>query len=185
MKKAVIGKDAVMKAVIEAATDLFSEKAPSRVSIREIASKAGVNHGLIHRHFGSKQNLIAAVVSNIDKQIRLETSSGNSFSDSFKLASKAAIRDPRVWRIPARLIMDGEGALLHQNQNSYLKDLRNAAAKKLDDNGFKGLTADESVIFLIALGFGLEMFGDYISESMEIEKPDGDELLRRIVEILP
>lgn len=61
MQKEVTGKKAVMAALIEAAADLFAEKPPGRVSIREIAEHAGVNHGLIHRHFGSKHGLIKSV----------------------------------------------------------------------------------------------------------------------------
>lgn len=39
---------------------LISEKGPDGFSVREVAKAAGVNHGLVHRHFGSKSNLVAA-----------------------------------------------------------------------------------------------------------------------------
>ena len=174
-----------MDAVISAATRLFSEKSPSRVSIRDIAAAAGVNHGLIHRHFGSKSNLISAVIANIDNEIRQESMKGESFTDSFRLASLTAFRDPSVWRVPARLIMDGERALLNDNSSSYLKELRAAARKQFRDTGFNGLSADESIFMLFALSLGLEMFGDYISEAMDIEKPDNEVLLQKILNILP
>jgi len=53
-----------MRAVVEAPTDLIPDKPPSRVSTRAIADKATINHGLIHRHFGSKKNLILHVIDN-------------------------------------------------------------------------------------------------------------------------
>jgi AcrR family transcriptional regulator len=60
-----IGKDEVIAAVLQAAGDLFAEKGPAATSIREVAARAGVNHGLLHRHFGSKRQLLAATLQNL------------------------------------------------------------------------------------------------------------------------
>src|ERR1700744_5973212 len=57
-----IGKDEVSAAVLQAASELFAEKGPAATSIREVAARAGVNHGLLHRHFGSKRQLLAATL---------------------------------------------------------------------------------------------------------------------------
>jgi len=51
-----------MAAVLAAAAELFAEHSPSQVSIREIADRAGVKHSLVHRHFGTKAELHAAVI---------------------------------------------------------------------------------------------------------------------------
>ncbi|MBT3311777.1 MAG: helix-turn-helix transcriptional regulator [Desulfobacterales bacterium] len=51
------GRDEVETALIEAAADLFSKHGINAVSVRDVASHAGVNHGLIHVYFGSKDNL--------------------------------------------------------------------------------------------------------------------------------
>lgn len=53
------------KRLVDAATRLFRERPPKAVSVREIAAEAGVNHGLVHRHFGGKDGLIRAVLSRI------------------------------------------------------------------------------------------------------------------------
>jgi TetR/AcrR family transcriptional regulator, repressor for neighboring sulfatase len=60
-----IGKDEVIAAVLQAAGELFAEKGPAATSIREVAARAGVNHGLLHRHFGSKRQLLAATLQNL------------------------------------------------------------------------------------------------------------------------
>jgi AcrR family transcriptional regulator len=60
-----IGKDRVSAAVLEAASELFAEKGPAATSIREVAARAGVNHGLLHRHFGSKSQLLAATLQQL------------------------------------------------------------------------------------------------------------------------
>ncbi len=60
-----MGKDEVVAAVLEAASELFAEKGPAATSIREVAARAGVNHGLLHRHFGSKRQLLAATLQHL------------------------------------------------------------------------------------------------------------------------
>ena len=56
------GRDEVVAAVIQAATTLFAERGPAAVSLRDVARAADVNLGLIHRHIGSKQDLLTAVL---------------------------------------------------------------------------------------------------------------------------
>ena len=51
-----------MKVVLEAAAELFAERSPRLVSIREIAERANVKHSLIHRHFGTKAQLLDEVI---------------------------------------------------------------------------------------------------------------------------
>jgi len=52
----------VVAAVVEAAAQLFAEHGPAGVSLRDVARAADVNLGLIHRHIGSKEDLLAAVL---------------------------------------------------------------------------------------------------------------------------
>lgn len=56
------GRAEVVAAVVEAATELFAQRGPAAVSLREVAAAANVNLGLIHRHIGSKTDLLAAVL---------------------------------------------------------------------------------------------------------------------------
>jgi TetR/AcrR family transcriptional regulator, repressor for neighboring sulfatase len=60
-----LGKEEVVAAVLVAAGELFAEKGPAATSIREVAARAGVNHGLLHRHFGSKRRLLAATLQHL------------------------------------------------------------------------------------------------------------------------
>ncbi len=49
-------------AILDAAEELFSRRDPNRVTIREIAEKAGVTHPLVHQYVGSKQDILDAVI---------------------------------------------------------------------------------------------------------------------------
>lgn len=49
-------------AILEAAREVFTERGYTGGSIREIAKRAGVTHGLVIRHFGSKEQLLIAAL---------------------------------------------------------------------------------------------------------------------------
>lgn len=50
------------EALLTAAVALFAERGPAATSVRDIAARAGANQGLIYRHFGSKDALLAAAI---------------------------------------------------------------------------------------------------------------------------
>lgn len=54
------GAERARSALVEAATQLLPDRAPSTISGRELATVAGVNYGLIHHYFGSKDDVFAA-----------------------------------------------------------------------------------------------------------------------------
>lgn len=51
-----------------AAGDLFTSRGVASVSVREIADRAGVNHGLVHHYFRSKQGLVDATLEDLATQ---------------------------------------------------------------------------------------------------------------------
>jgi AcrR family transcriptional regulator len=64
--------------LIEAATQLFDRRNPGSVSVREIAKLAGVNHGLVHHYFGSKQALVQAVLDDLSAKARSSLAAGTA-----------------------------------------------------------------------------------------------------------
>lgn len=50
------------RAILDAAARAFAERGYARATLRDIATRAGVTHGLVLRHFGSKENLFLAAV---------------------------------------------------------------------------------------------------------------------------
>src|SRR5260370_22441474 len=64
-RKMPTGREAVAAAILEAASDLFAERGPAATSIRDIAARSKVNHGLVFRHFGAKEQLVGAVLDHL------------------------------------------------------------------------------------------------------------------------
>ncbi len=54
--------------IFDAATELFLEKGVDRTSVRDIASKAGINLALMNYYFRSKENLFDAIFANLVKK---------------------------------------------------------------------------------------------------------------------
>jgi TetR/AcrR family transcriptional regulator, repressor for neighboring sulfatase len=95
-----MGRDEVVAAILEAAADLFAERGPAATSIREVAKRAGVNHGLIHRHFGSKEQLVGAVLDYLGQHLAELLA-----SDTARTRLDAAI--DRQSKVVARTTLDG------------------------------------------------------------------------------
>ena len=55
--------------VIEAATEIFTTKGFGSARMQEIADHAGINKGLIHYYFKSKENLFHEVIKNVANKI--------------------------------------------------------------------------------------------------------------------
>src|ERR1700759_2926864 len=68
-RSAPVGRDEVVAAVLAHAADLFAERGPAATSIRDVATRSGVNHGLIFRHLGTKDQLVGAVLDDLAQQM--------------------------------------------------------------------------------------------------------------------
>lgn len=49
-------------AILLAARELFAERGVNAVRVRDIASQAGVTHALVHRYFGSKEDIVGEIL---------------------------------------------------------------------------------------------------------------------------
>lgn len=78
-------------ALLRAAAEIMAERSPSEVTLREIAARAGVNYGLIHRHYGTKDQLLVAIFQQFTdygaEQIRASGSIHDAIERTFTLDS--------------------------------------------------------------------------------------------------
>lgn len=56
-------------ALIRAATDLLEEGGPAAVTLRSVAQRVGVSHNAPYRHFEDKKALLAAVATELFRQL--------------------------------------------------------------------------------------------------------------------
>lgn len=102
------GKAAVREALVEAAADLLAERGD--VSVRTIAAKAGVNHGLVHHYFDGKDGLRRAVLDHLVAQqaTRLADVDLDDPRALLRAAMRIARDDRRFFKILARAMLDGD-----------------------------------------------------------------------------
>src|SRR6185437_635169 len=98
--KTPTGREEVAAAILEAATDLFAERGPEATSIRDIAARSNVNHGLVFWHFGTKDQLIGAVLDNLGMTTTEMRRSGAPEADQQHSMD-------RHLRVLARALLDG------------------------------------------------------------------------------
>src|ERR1700755_3448800 len=90
-------------AILRAATDLFAERGPAATSIRDIAARSKVNHRLVFRHFGTKEQLVGAVLDHL----------GANLTGLLRSQAPADVLEPaldRQMRVMARTLLGGDPA---------------------------------------------------------------------------
>jgi AcrR family transcriptional regulator len=90
--------------LLASAVELIAARGPAAVSIRDVANHAGLNHGLLHRHFGSKDALIAEA---LDVGIG-SLLPGALDPDGFDIDEVVEVlhHDPAPARLIARVVVD-------------------------------------------------------------------------------
>src|SRR5207302_83583 len=102
------GRAEIIDAVVEVATELFANRGPSAVSLRDVAGAAGVTLSQIYRHIGNKEALLGAVLA-ADVAVRAEPApmTGDIDLADF-LRALFRLDDPQIrTRLQARIILDG------------------------------------------------------------------------------
>ena len=98
-----------MAAVQRAAVELLAEHGPREVTVRRVADLAGVNHALIHRHYGTKDALVRAVVTE-QSQALARTAAALPRTDAAGLL-RLLEEHGAYWRILARIVLDDPAVL--------------------------------------------------------------------------
>ena len=175
-RPAIRGRDDVKAALRRSAAQLFASKGPDGVSLREIAQAAGVNHGLIHRHFGSKEALRQEAMEMMAEEIREELVRGDgSVGDLVDLFENVAQRES-YWRSLARALLDGERP---EDIQRYFPVIEQLVAKLPPDGPDAPARLDLAQIIAMALGW--LVFEPYIVRAMSLRADSPAELRARMI----
>ncbi|TRW81803.1 TetR/AcrR family transcriptional regulator [Mycolicibacterium sp. 018/SC-01/001] len=171
--------------VLSHAADLFAERGPAATSLRDIAERSKVNAGLIFRHIGNKESVVAAVLDHLAEELEAARSTAEAPDDVEALAH-------RNWVVIARALLDGYDVGRLQQRFPNVEHLVSVARERLgDDHAARVATADA-----LALQLGWRLFGPFLraatglEDSMPVSRdagvladhvadPRGDQRLRR------
>ncbi len=176
------GKAEVKDAILDSAAKLFARRGVAAVSVRDIAAEAGVNHGLIHRHFGSKENLRLEVQNRLMEKINESIGEYGSYREAVAKGVRAMEENEEFWKVLARTFLDGP---LEGDVQSSFPFMRNMIGL-LSGEQKKGRVRDSIdpgilVAGGIALVFGLFVFEDYIIPATGLKDEQPDEIRNKII----
>jgi AcrR family transcriptional regulator len=158
------GKEAVKAALIDSAAELFSTRGPSAVGVREIAQRAGVNHGLVHRHFGSKEALLRAVMTKLSQEVSASLGPprpDERLSELLIPVFEQAQGTHQHWRILAMALLEGRKP--EDIQAGFPVFERILAASQRAEP--EGMTAESFTSILIAMGLGMLVFAPWLQSA--------------------
>ena len=182
------GRAEVERALVAAAATLFGARGPAAVSVRDIATEAGVNHGLVHRYFGSKDGLLGAVLDTLAADVAAHLARGGAATTP-GAAGAAGVVDTdgtdgtdgtgatvdvvdRYWRVLARAILDGKQVATLQHEFPTVGLLKDALAH---EHGYDEREAARRTAHILALELGWRMFEPFLVTSAQLADDDEDE----------
>ena len=176
------GREQVMASVLKSASDLFARRGVDAVSLRQIAAKAKVNHGLIHRHFGSKEKLRLQVQDYLAEQIRIEVGTPETAMDAVWKTLFAVRKHEAFWRVMARTFLDGKFKGSVQSSFPFMFRMIELV-KNEQQKGTVKTDLDPRLIVagLAAMGLGLMVFGKYLLPSTSLDDDDPGEVINKII----
>jgi AcrR family transcriptional regulator len=147
--------------LIEAATELFGRRNPGSVSVREIAKLAGVNHGLVHHYFGSKQALVQAVLDDLSSKARSSLAIGTAMDQDSPVLTYT--------RILGRVMLEESDPTPMSASHPILVQL---AALARDVGGLDERSARIRASQGAALAMGWLLFEPFLIQSSGLEDED-------------
>jgi AcrR family transcriptional regulator len=164
------GREEVAAAVLQAAADLFAERGPSATSIRDIAARSKVNHGLVFRHFGAKEQLVGAVLDYLGTDLTGLLQSGAAAD----VIDRALDRQMRVW---ARALLDGYPAERLQTRFPNIAPLLDYVRTRYEDDTAARLAVANS----LALQMGWRLFQPMLRSATGLEAMTDDQLRQAVL----
>jgi TetR/AcrR family transcriptional regulator, repressor for neighboring sulfatase len=163
-----------MAAVIEATVELLAEAGPRTLSVRQVAERAGVNHALVHRHFGTKDEIVRRALeaqsAAVARDVRARTRDGG-----IDVVLEVLADHPAYWTTLARVVLDDPG--LAGRGTAPTTEMFAAAARR--EGGDPGTTALAACLML-----GRQVFGAFVVESTGTTAEDLDTDVSRLLRSL-
>jgi AcrR family transcriptional regulator len=181
------GGDAVRAALVEAAAEMLADVGPRALSVRDIARRAGVNHGQVHHYFGSKRSLLEAAMrklaqDHVDQMTRL--SGGRPVPPALALAE-----DPAYWRAVCQVVMEGDLELARLEIDEGIsvprRTLRALEQRRADAGS--NLAFKARFAAMMALNLGWVAFEEFVLLATDVDEGDRErvrEHVKRFIESL-
>ena len=167
--------------MLTATRALVAERGPDGFSVREIAARAGVNHALVHRHFGTKADVLEQMLSaDAEAVVAAVLESGLPTSGQAGGEVVAELLDlladhPSYWRTLVHAVLDSPEAALPGTASTT--ELFSGLWRGSEADGDADRAVDTSVAGMTVLGWLI--FGRFMTDATGA---DADEARRAVAE---
>lgn len=180
MTDAPKGRAAVEEALITAAAAVIAEGGATRATVREIAARAGVNHGQVHHYFGSKEGLLREAMRGLARDHYVNATArggGGPFPPPLTVAE-----DRRYWQAVIRLVLDGELELARVELDDDVSVPRRALRALADLEGKARPDTDlkSRVAASVALQLAWAALEDFVCAVCEVDDDERDAVRRHV-----
>jgi TetR/AcrR family transcriptional regulator, repressor for neighboring sulfatase len=169
------GREQVIESIIDATLSLWSAKGPAEVSLRAIAARAGVNYGLVYRHFRTKEAVIRAAMDRVVARSLMYIQDCTDLVDAMDSVlprSTGAHARLLAWAILQYLVDD-----ILPAEDPFLQRLRELAKADLGGDVADADTAAKvRAGSLLAMLYGWRLFEPYLVRGLQLETVSHDEL---------
>jgi len=167
------GPQEVIRAVVDAATDMFANQGYGTVSLRQVAAAAGVNPGLVHRYIGSKDDVLRAVFA----KFAYELEEGPNAVTGSPLSPGTERLVHTHQRIIAHLTLEGYDISKVRTESPIVDVILDAIQEHrvVDDR-----TARIRALQILALGLGWRLFESFLLSATDLTTDDRDAIQEAI-----
>ena len=182
-RKRPYGREEVKEAILATAAEMFSKHGVAAVSLRQIASGAKVNLGLIHRHFGSKEDLRLQVQNYLAAKLRDEIGIPQSSLEGSWKTLEVLRKNDTFLRVLARTFLDRNFQGDVQSEFPFVRHQIDLIRRE-QKNGTIPSDMDPRILTAgtMALGLGLLVFEQYIVSGTGLDKEYGSEAVDKILQ---
>jgi len=172
----------VTAALIDAAATLYAESHSSAVTVRRIAAEAGVNPAMVNRYFGSKDNLVQAVLERSQHRIAARNSNVHNLPAAVDALFRSVMAEKEFVAILARACLDDT---LPPFPGGY--PAMTGLIERLESQGAVSAPVITDprilVICLASLSLGYGLYGEFLRRGTGLEAWPTDEVETAVVEV--
>jgi len=177
-------REVVSEALIEAAAALASEHGSGHVTVRDIATRAGVNATFVHRYFGSKQNLMRAAMQHAQERLASRIEEVPDIVEGAAAIVHATLQERELIATLTRAALDGVFEDVPAG-NPAMAALVERFLREATDRGSGGRHDPRVVVAcLSAATVGYALLGDYIRLGTGLDDRPDHEVEALLVEVL-
>jgi TetR/AcrR family transcriptional regulator, repressor for neighboring sulfatase len=177
-------REVVSEALIEAAAALASERGSGHVTVRDIATRAGVNATFVHRYFGSKQNLMRAAMQHAQERLASRIEEVPDIVEGAAAIVHATLQERELIATLTRAALDGVLADVPAGDPAMAALVERFMRENASRSSRGRHDPRVVVACLSAATVGYALLGDYIRLGTGLDDRPDDEVEALLVEVL-